>query len=242
MAPEKAPAFQFYPRDFLTDERVLQMSYTERGVYITLLSQCWLNRSLPADSSALAAMLQMPLKRFEKLWAGQVGHCFHEGEDGRFHQKRLDLERDKQQKFSRRQSDAAASKWHRSGNAVAVPNLCPRVADSRLQTDLPEKESDGKPPGDTVAARAGHLLDRYAEWYQQLRHGARLRLMRNTLEFNDACQICELWDDARIEKLARIVLTTDDEFVSRTDRSFKIFALKASWADDRLRQAESGAA
>ncbi len=43
------------------------------------------------------------------------------------------------------------------------------------------------------------------------------------------------WDDARIEKLAKIILTTDDPFVAGTDRSFRIFALKASWADDRLR-------
>jgi hypothetical protein len=41
-----------------------------------------------------------------------------------------------------------------------------------------------------------------------------------------------------LEKLAKIVLTTDDPFIAGTDRSFKIFALKASWADDRLRQWE----
>ena len=44
---------------------------------------------------------------------------------------------------------------------------------------------------------------------------------------------------ARLEKLARLVLSTDDEFISRTDRGWKIFVLKASWADDRLRQWEA---
>lgn len=70
------------------------------------------------------------------------------------------------------------------------------------------------------------------------RGGARLRLMGNSLEFEDACRLCETWDDARLERLAGVVLTTDDEFITKTDRSFKIFALKASWADDKLRQWE----
>lgn len=102
-------------------------------------------------------------------------------------------------------------------------------------TSFPEKEREKKPP-DSVAARAGNLLRRYRELYQQHRHGAQLRLTANSLEFSDACSICDTWaDDARIEKLAVLVLTTDDAFIAGTDRSFRIFALKASWADDKLK-------
>ena len=39
----KAPAFQFYPKDFLTDTNVILMSPAERGMYITLLCLDWLN-------------------------------------------------------------------------------------------------------------------------------------------------------------------------------------------------------
>jgi hypothetical protein len=39
----KAPAFQFYPKDFLTDSRVMAMSNEVRGMYITLLCVDWLN-------------------------------------------------------------------------------------------------------------------------------------------------------------------------------------------------------
>src|SRR5581483_2662445 len=98
--------------------------------------------------------------------------------------------------------------------------------------DLEEKE-------DAIFERAGRLREElYPAWYAKFRHGARLRLVANSLEFQDAVTICRTWDDARIEKLARIVLTTDDDWISKTDRSFRIFATKASWADDRLRQAE----
>jgi HNH endonuclease len=88
---------------------------------------------------------------------------------------------------------------------------------------------------DVIAERAGSLIRRYAELYVKHRHGAKLRLIGNALEFQEACSLVALWDDARLDKLAVIVLETDDEFISKTDRSFKIFSLKATWADDRLR-------
>lgn len=95
---------------------------------------------------------------------------------------------------------------------------------------------------DALGQRAGSLLqDLYPEWYSKWRNGAKLRLVSNSLAYQDALSLVAAWDDARLEKLAQIVLTTDDDWISRTDRSFKIFALKASWADDRLKQAEQAA-
>lgn len=94
-----------------------------------------------------------------------------------------------------------------------------------------------------LTARAGRLRQElYPAWFAKYRQGAKLLLVASPLEFQDALTLVETWDDARLEKLARIVLTTDDSWISGTDRSFKIFVKKASWADDRLRQAESGAA
>jgi hypothetical protein len=99
-----------------------------------------------------------------------------------------------------------------------------------------EKEHTGD-----VTFRAGELLRNYQRWYAEERNGARLRLIGNSLEFQEALGVVSTWaDDARLERLARIVLKTDDEFIAKTDRSFKIFALKASWADNRLREAERG--
>ena len=112
-----------------------------------------------------------------------------------------------------------------------------------LRGSFPERGFGGKPPEPDFSERAGRLREElYPAWYAKYRHGARLRLVVNPLEFADAESLVRTWDDARLEKLARIVLTTDDPFISGTDRGFKIFALKASWADDRLRQAEQGKA
>ena len=119
MAPEKSPAFQFYPKDFLTDERVRLMCHTERGVYITLLCVCWLHRSLPFEMKELAKMVEMPVQRFQRLWQNQLHQCFQAGEGGRLFHKRLDAERDKQETNRQRQSDrgkaSAAAKLARFG-------------------------------------------------------------------------------------------------------------------------------
>lgn len=112
---EKTPAFQFYPKDFLTDERVRLMCHTERGVYITLLCFCWLEQSLPPTVGELAKLVQVPEARFTRLWSSQLERCFYRKDDGRWAHKRLDGEREKQETFRRRQSD--------NGKRGGRPNL-----------------------------------------------------------------------------------------------------------------------
>lgn len=64
----KAPAFQFYPADFLMDEDVAMMSLTERGAYITLLSFNWREGSLPATEQDLARLLRCSVMVLRQLW------------------------------------------------------------------------------------------------------------------------------------------------------------------------------
>jgi uncharacterized protein YdaU (DUF1376 family) len=113
MAPEKAPAFQFYPRDFLSDGRVAGMSLEERGAYITLLCLCWLEHKLPAEPEKLARMVGVPLPAFRKLWAA-IHPCFTEVPGGLV-QKRLEKERQKQKEYRQRMADrgvaGAAARW-----------------------------------------------------------------------------------------------------------------------------------
>lgn len=108
-------------------------------------------------------------------------------------------------------------------------------------TESKERSLTRQREREVTGNRAGRLREElYPLWYSKFRHGARLRLIANSLEYQEAVSLCATWDDDRIEKLAQIVLTTDDPYIAGTDRSFKIFALKASWADDRLKQAEAG--
>lgn len=111
-----SPAFQFYPKDFLSSSKVDEMSMTERGVYITLLSRCWMDKGLPTSMPALARMARMKPRQFERLWThGNLHLCFYE-RAGRFQQVRLDVERAKQSEYRRRQSDRATKRWNPSEN------------------------------------------------------------------------------------------------------------------------------
>lgn len=99
-------------------------------------------------------------------------------------------------------------------------------------------QSSSESKEDADGRRAGALLSHYPLWYSESRHGAKTRIIHNSLEFSEALSLVAQWDDERLEKLAKIVLTTDETWIAGTDRSFRIFALKASWADDRLKQWE----
>jgi hypothetical protein len=53
---EKSPAFQFYPKDFLSDGKVILMSSEVRGIYITLLCVDWIDNGLPEKRTAWLSM------------------------------------------------------------------------------------------------------------------------------------------------------------------------------------------
>jgi hypothetical protein len=140
------------------------------------------------------------------------------------------------------QTAARVRKCRENKRAALQSNAPVTPSEAEAETEvLSTQRPYGNGNGDKTdeAERGGRLLENYARWYSKFRNGARLRLMHNSLEFNDACALCATWDDARLERLAKIVLTTDEEWISGTDRGFRVFASRASWADDRLRQAET---
>ena len=65
------PAFQFYPRDWLSSSGTRTMSYAERGMYCELLSHQWLDGSIPCTEIEIA---QTP---------GRNTSCLEEGEPAR---------------------------------------------------------------------------------------------------------------------------------------------------------------
>lgn len=271
MAPERSPAFQFYPKDFLTDGRVAAMTLEECGAYIKLLCLCWTETTLPTEPRRLAQMIGCSPRAFERVWpALQV--CFSQV-DGGFRHGRLDEEREKQELYRQRQAAAgrasAATKGLPKGNQTAT-TVQPRLnqtatggqpdpqPDSSLLLRSPI--SDLPSPGESVkntlslaaskpiqtaittgdhGERAGRLVERFGELFVAHRYGAKYR-QRPNLDWHDALTLVPLWDDARLEKLAVIFLTsTRDEWINRTDRSFKIFAMKASQMDQWLTEWEA---
>lgn len=57
MSKTKAPAFMFYPSDWLGSQRVSLMTLEEEGAYIRLLSYCWQHGSIPKDPEKIARLI-----------------------------------------------------------------------------------------------------------------------------------------------------------------------------------------
>jgi len=113
---KKSPAFQFYPKDFITDDKVAIMNLEDVGAYILLLSYCWENCGLPTDPDELKEMCGNP-ENWQKIWL-KVGRCFYERE-GRLHNRRLDEEREKQREWREKSSKGgkrgAKTRWGNKG-------------------------------------------------------------------------------------------------------------------------------
>lgn len=53
---KKSPAFQLYPKDFLSSEKVDLMNNEQLGAYFRLICKCWINDGLPDDEEKLAIL------------------------------------------------------------------------------------------------------------------------------------------------------------------------------------------
>ncbi len=133
----KAPAFQFYPSDFLSDLKVQLMTTTQVGAYLLLLCHDWSSDGLPDDAEDLALLARMEVETFRTDWKRRLEKCFepHPSKAGHITNPRLQKERQKQAAFRTKQS-AAGSKGGRPRLTGSAEK--PRKSDGFLM-DKPEK-------------------------------------------------------------------------------------------------------
>ena len=99
----KPPAFQFYPKDWLSDADVICMTFAQKGAYITLLCYCWLEGQLPNNDDYIRKLLGN-VPKWKSLWSG-IKHKF-EVEGDFLVQPRLEYERMKQEEYRKKKSVA----------------------------------------------------------------------------------------------------------------------------------------
>ena len=150
----KAPAFQFYPRDYLCDGNVRMMTFEQRGIYVELLALCWLEGDLPGDVGDLAKMTGLQRWRFDKAWLA-IRPCFVEV-NGRLRHKRLDAERAAQEAFTDERSNSgkrgAAARWGWQSDGSAIPEPMAPDASSSASASASASAS-------TERKKNGHPLD-----------------------------------------------------------------------------------
>ena len=111
---DRAPAFQWYPRDILSSMRVQEMTLAEEGAYRRLIDYCWINGYVPSDpkraakiigKGATAEMAQVALAMFTPDPNDPEKMC-HD---------RLLVEEKKQESHRRQRVDAANARWGKQG-------------------------------------------------------------------------------------------------------------------------------
>lgn len=104
----KPPAFQFYPKDWLSSLNVLMMSPAQEGAYIRLLAYCWDSGdcSIPDDDEQLAIMSRLGEGWF-KGGSTVVRKCFitHPQKPGYLTNGRMLEEAQKQEAWKRKSSE-----------------------------------------------------------------------------------------------------------------------------------------
>lgn len=101
---DRAPAFQLYAQDLLSDANVMAMALDELGAYMKLLAIVWNERGVlnPSDDpDRFARMLGCPRDDFDRIW-GAISRCFYTDDVGRVQHQRLDKERKQQAAWRKR--------------------------------------------------------------------------------------------------------------------------------------------
>ena len=157
MAPQKSPAFQFYPKDFMAGTAT--MSLQEVGAYMRLLCYAWDAGSVPADPHERARILGCAKAQERDLWK-KVGQKFVLQNDV-YLNERMEEERQKQSEYRRRQSDrgkaSAEARTNQRSNAgsTSVPTpVEPRPVDSGLEPEGNSSSSSSSSSSKELAKNA----------------------------------------------------------------------------------------
>lgn len=129
----KSPAFQFYPRDFLSDPKVQLFTTEEVGAYTLLLCIAWMEGGIPDDMEAMAKWTRMDPSSFQVAWKHLQGCFTRDPHDStRWVQKRMEEIREEQRIRREKQvrggqNSARKRKRH---NKIEVPSRQPASKDT----------------------------------------------------------------------------------------------------------------
>ena len=130
MSLRPPPAFQFYPRDWLSSSAVRRMTYTERGIFLELLLFSWCDGGIPDDDVEIAKLLHITVGAWRKC-APRIRPRFIPQGDGLLVNVRLEQVRAEQEAHARERSEAgkagAKKRWQKhpvaNGSDIAQPSV-----------------------------------------------------------------------------------------------------------------------
>ena len=158
---KSSPAFQFYASDTLSDRRFRLMTLAERGLFITMLSECWVNGTVPSDSRALSSLLGIEHDQMKSALTERVKSFFEE-QGGELSNPELERYREYLAEKRRRQSEAGK----RSAKALNSKPSAKRAAKPSAKPAAPEKSREEQSREEPRSLSEGFTpaSDSNAEW------------------------------------------------------------------------------
>ena len=157
---DKAPAFQFYPKDWLTDPDVVCMSMAQKGAYITLICYCWREDKLPNNEDYIRKLL-CNVPKWKTLWNG-IKHKFEIQGDYLLH-PRLEKEKIKQEEYRNKKSIAGKigmeKRW---GN--------PKIIDNTVNNSLITKNNSSSSTSFSIAHSSDIYTSSFNEFWEIYPH------------------------------------------------------------------------
>tara|TARA_R110002051_G_scaffold323216_1_gene416084 strand:- start:1009 stop:1881 length:873 start_codon:yes stop_codon:yes gene_type:complete len=148
----KAPAFQFYAGDFLSDLKVASMNMEERGVYITLLAYSWLEDGLPDNPEKLARLCGNP-ESWESSWL-TVGECFFLADDGKLYNSKMEEIREELISYKNKMSNAGKkgmeSRWKNNLVKAKLKQSYNTSPSTSTSTSTSTKKKKGSTPYEEI--------------------------------------------------------------------------------------------
>ena len=155
--PRKSPAFSFYPDSFLS--AVSRWSFEQRGVYITLLGDQWVNGGFSREqASVICAGARAEVVDFV------LAAKFDKDKTGGFLNSRLEEERSKQEKNSKRQSENG--KKGGRPKKEEKPKRKPSESQTQTQTKAKKKPSDSDSDSDSDS-KDTHTAESVVEYFNE---------------------------------------------------------------------------
>lgn len=227
MAAERAPAFQFYPRDFIGDLDVAAASLEEVGAYTLLLCYAWLKEGLPDEPDKLARALHISRAKFDRLWEA-LAEKFPASTDGRLRNPRQEEERGKQKEWKELSvaggQASASARQQKYGSSNPRSNREPIVNRPVHEPHEPNVNSSSSsassvPP---LAPQEGAEGRFWETWRQLLKAkaGQTVLLSPNAKEADWCMRLVARYpDEAWLALIAEAYVVSEDKRVRDTGRS-----------------------
>jgi uncharacterized protein YdaU (DUF1376 family) len=248
----KLPAMLLYARDF-ANPRVQRMSAAQRGIFILLLCQAWIDEGLDPDPESLAMAAAVTDEEFAECWKPPLSTAWEAGPDGRLRNRRQEKSRLEAQGERSKKAYAAWLRWHgadashKRRTSTADGSQCNSTQIKSTQDSPSESRGAGKPRKPPRQSRAKNLesaikqaeapehLHKPLAEYMDARKGGRLGVwsvdrwvkeikLLAALEPDDAVRRCERACD---KPWARVVY--EDRLPANAQQTASQAPSRASW-------------